>query len=91
MNSPRVKLNPADLGPVATKLQGPLESQLTSALQHATHAVEDHYAGESVTEVAQELLEETKDGLHPDIAAAFEPDPGQLRAVAAAIVDHQHP
>jgi hypothetical protein len=90
MINPRVTLQTDRLGPVAEKLQRPLEAQLTSALQHATHAVDDHYHGESVPEVADELLVETKEGLHPDIAAAFEPDPGQLQAVATAIVS-EHP
>jgi hypothetical protein len=72
---------------VGQKLQKPLEQQLTSALQQATHNVDDNYTGESVPEVVQELLDETKDGLHPDIAAAFQPDADQLNAVATAIVD----
>jgi hypothetical protein len=32
------------------------------------------------------LFEQTKSGLHPDIAAAFTPDHAQLRQVAQAIV-----
>jgi hypothetical protein len=32
------------------------------------------------------LLEQTKAGLHPDIAAGFSPDPAELRRVAEAIV-----
>ncbi|GAB2627107.1 hypothetical protein Aab01nite_80240 [Paractinoplanes abujensis] len=87
MINPRVTLDADTLGPVGQKLQKPLEQQLTSALQHATQTVDDHYHGESVPEVALELLEETKEGLHPDIADAFEPSTDQLQAVAAAIVD----
>nr|WP_221379190.1 hypothetical protein [Actinoplanes polyasparticus] len=87
MINPRVTLDSESLGPVEQKLQEPLEQQLTSALQQATHTVEDSYSGESVQQVAQELLVETKDGLHPDIAAGFAPDAAQLQAVAAAIVD----
>lgn len=87
MINPRVTLDADSLGPVERKLQKPLEQQLTSALQQATHSVDDNYQGESVDEVAQELLEETKDGLHPDIAAGFTPDGAQLHAVATAIVD----
>ncbi|WP_433294194.1 hypothetical protein ACQP2F_32475 [Actinoplanes sp. CA-030573] len=87
MINPRVTLDADSLGPVGQRLRKPLEDQLTSALQHATHTVEDHYTGESVPEVAQELLVETRGGLHPDIAAGFEPDGAQLTAVAAAIVE----
>jgi hypothetical protein len=32
------------------------------------------------------LLEQTKTGLHPDIAAAFTPDHAELRRVAEAVV-----
>jgi hypothetical protein len=87
MINPRVTLDNDSLGPVGQKLQKPLEAQLTSALQHAAHTVEDHYTGESVPEVAAELLAETREGLHPDVAAGFEPDRGQITAVAAAIVE----
>ena len=87
MINPRVTLDPASLSPVEEKLRGPLEAQLTSALQHATVEVNNSYTGESVHEVAEELLAETKEGLHPDIAAGFTPDGTNLRAVATAIVD----
>ncbi len=83
-----VTLDPASLGPVGEKLREPLEQKLTSALQQASQVVDDHYAGESVPQVTQELLQETREGLHPDIAAAFQPDQAQLQNVAVAIVQH---
>jgi hypothetical protein len=86
MVEPHVSLDPASLSPVEQKLRGPLEDQLTSALQHATDKVNDNYAGEPVDEVADELLTETKAGLHRDIAAGFVPDQRELRRVAEAIV-----
>ena len=85
MVSPRVKLAQESLGPVE-KLRGPLEDQLSSALQVAVERVDEQYHGEPVAEVAAELLDETKVGLHKDIAAGFEPDPRQLKSVAATIV-----
>jgi len=89
MVEPHINLDPANLTPVQQKLQGPLEEQLTSALQAATDRVSDHYAGEPVDEVADELLTETRSGLHPDIAAGFLPDQRELHRVAEAIV-HEH-
>lgn len=86
MVEPHVSLDPGTLGPVERKLQGPLEEQLTSALQAAADRVAARYAGQGVDEVAALLLAEARDGLHPDIAAGFTPDPAELRRVAAAIV-----
>ncbi|WP_249998082.1 hypothetical protein [Actinoplanes sp. M2I2] len=83
---PQVTLDTNTLSPVEAKLQGALEEQLTSALQAATEKIRHSYAGESVEEVTGQLLEGTKAGLHPDIAAGFEPDHNQLRRVAEAIV-----
>jgi len=83
---PHVILDPSSLGPVERKLREPLEEQLTSALRAAAHDVRDGYAGEPVELVHVRLLEQTRAGLHPDVAAGFEPDPEQLRAVAEAIV-----
>jgi hypothetical protein len=86
MVEPRIHLDPEmSLGAVE-KLRGPLEDQLTSALQVAVEQVDDNYHGESVEQVTGELLEKTKSGLHKDIAAGFEPDQEQLRSVAASIV-----
>lgn len=83
---PQITLDPHSLSPVERKLQGPLEDQLTSALQAATDKIEQRYAGESVDQVERELIDLTKAGLHHDIADAFTPDPAQLRRVAQAIV-----
>ncbi|GGJ83165.1 hypothetical protein GCM10010123_11010 [Pilimelia anulata] len=77
MIDPHVRLDAATLGPVGRKLVHPLEEQLTSAMQRAAENVDDEYHGEGVPEVAEELLAETRSGLHPDIAAAFEPDAGR--------------
>ncbi len=85
-DEPSVTLDPESLSPVERKLREPLEEQLSSALQAATHRVREHYAGESVDEVRARLLEETRAGLHPDIAVGFHPDLQQLRAIAEMIV-----
>jgi hypothetical protein len=86
MAEPRISLDPHSLNPVEEKLQGPLEDQLTSALQAATEKTRQTYAGESVDEVVEQLLERTRGGLHPDIAAGLHPDPTELRHLAEAIV-----
>lgn len=86
MAEPQVTLDPRSLNPVEEKLRGPLEDQLTSALQAATEKTRRAYAGESVDRVTEMLLERTREGLHPDIAAGFSPDPDQLRRVAETIV-----
>ncbi|MET0414922.1 MAG: hypothetical protein ABW022_02730 [Actinoplanes sp.] len=86
MAEPQVNLDPRSLNPVEDKLRGPLEDQLTSALQAATERIRHGYAGETVDQVTEQLLDGTKAGLHPDIAAGFHPDPLQLRHVAEAIV-----
>jgi hypothetical protein len=83
---PHITLDPNSLNPVEQKLRGPLEDQLSSALQAATTKIEQTYAGESVDQVTSMLLEQSKAGLHPDIAAGFNPDHGQLRHVAEEIV-----
>ena len=86
MVKPRVQLDPASLGDME-KLRGPLEDQLTSALNAAVDKVDDNYHGEEVDEVAEDLMEETKGGLHADIAAKIAPDKDQLRSVAKTIVE----
>lgn len=86
MAEPHVALDQPDLSPVPEKLREPLEEQLSSALQRATEVVSDDYHGEPVDEVERRLLAETRSGLHPDIAEAFSPEPGQLRRVAEVIV-----
>jgi hypothetical protein len=83
---PHVTLDSRTLTPVEDKLRGPLEDQLSSALQAATIKIQQRYAGESVDQVTSMLLEQAKAGLHPDIAAGFNPDHGQLRHVAEEIV-----
>jgi hypothetical protein len=65
---PQISLDPAGLNPVEEKLRGPLEDQLTSALQAATDKITSAYAGENADQVTAMLLAETKAGLHPDIA-----------------------
>ena len=90
MSEAHVTLDPQTLSPVEQKLRGPLEDQLSSALQAATVKVEHEYAGESPDQVTSKLLEQSKAGLHPDIAAGFNPDPEQLRHVAEVIVDRAH-
>lgn len=89
MTEPQVTLDPNSLNPVEEKLRGPLEEQLTSALQAATEQTRQAYAGESVDVVCRQLLERTKEHLHPDIAAGFQPDHAQLLRVASAIAARQ--
>jgi len=86
MSEPHVTLDPENLGPVERRLRDPLEEQLSSALQAAAHRVRDGYQGEPVDQVCARLLEETRAGLHPDVADGFRPDLDQLRLVAEAIV-----
>lgn len=86
MAEPHITLDPQSLNPVEEKLRGPLEEQLSSALQAATVKIRQEYAGESVEQVTDMLLDQAKAGLHPDIAAGFNPDHGQLRHVAEEIV-----
>ncbi|GII25745.1 hypothetical protein [Planosporangium mesophilum] len=87
MAEPHVTLEQTDLDPAPEKLRGPLEEQLSSALQRATEVVSDDYDGEPVDEVTDRLLSETRAALHPDIADAFQPDPAELRRVAEVIVN----
>jgi len=86
MAEPHVSLDPDTLSPVEKKLRGPLEDQLTSALQAATDKIASAYAGQSAEQVTAMLLTETRAGLHPDIADAWVPDHGQLRQLAEQIV-----
>lgn len=91
MSEPHVSLDPSGLSPTQRRLRGPLEEQLTSALQLATERVSAQYNGEPVETVCQRLLDETGAGLHPDIAAGFEPDMTEFSRVAMAIVRGQLP
>ncbi|MEH0829696.1 MULTISPECIES: hypothetical protein [unclassified Micromonospora] len=86
MSEPHVTLDPSALDPVQEKLRDALEDQLTSALQAATERIRSSYAGEPVEQVCQRLLDETRAGLHPDIAAGFNPDMNEFCRVAVAIV-----
>lgn len=83
---PHVTLEPDPHDPVQRKLRGALEEQLTSALQAATERVRASYRGEPFDVVCRRLLDETRAGLHPDVAAGFEPDLDELCRVAVAIV-----
>lgn len=85
MTEPHVTLDPASLDPASRRLQEPLEQQLTSALQDAAAEVRAGYAGESVEEVMRHLVDRARQALHPDIAAAFQPDAQQLRRLAEEI------
>jgi hypothetical protein len=89
MSEPHVTLDPSGLGPAQRKLRGALEEQLTSALQAAADRIRAGYAGEPVEEVCRRLLDETRSGLHPDIAAGFTPDMDEFCRVAVAIVRHE--
>jgi hypothetical protein len=86
MGEPHVTLDPESLNPVEQDLRGPLQEELSSALQAATKRIEHEYAGQSVAEVCRMLDKETRRGLHPDIAAGFSPDHSELRRVAETIV-----
>ncbi|HTF10446.1 MAG TPA: hypothetical protein VK659_19965, partial [Asanoa sp.] len=86
---PHVTPEPDPDDPVQRKLRGALEEQLTSALRAATDRVRASYRGESFDVVCRQLIDETKAGLHPDIAAGFEPDMDEMCRVAVAIVRGQ--
>lgn len=85
MTELHVRLDPDSLSPTERRLREPLEEQLSSALQAAAERVRQRYEGQSVDELAAELLAEARARLHPDIAAGFNPDPAELRRVAEAI------
>ena len=87
MQELHVSLDDAQLGPAAQKLQEPLEAQLSSALQRAAELMEQDYHGEPAAEVGARLLEIAKSSLHPDIAAAFQPDPAELDRAARAVIE----
>jgi hypothetical protein len=83
---PHVTLDPSTLPPQQRKLHAALEDQLTSALRAAAERVAADYSGESVDELCARLAAEARRGLHPDVAAGWRPDPGELRRVAQAII-----
>jgi hypothetical protein len=86
MVEPHVSLDETALSPAAARLRGPLEAQLSSALQAAADKVGATYSGQDVEEVMADLVTCTKAGLHPDIAAGFVPDQSELRSVALALI-----
>ena len=86
MGEPHVTLDPASLNRVEERLREPLQEELSSALQVATERVEKRYAGEPVDEVCRMLEAETRRGLHPDLAAGFQPDHAELCRLAEVIV-----
>jgi hypothetical protein len=59
LSEPRVSLDPVGLTTVEAKLRGPLEDQLTSALQAATEKITSAYAGQNADQVTAMLLTET--------------------------------
>lgn len=89
MAEPHVSLDPDQLDPVQRKLRGPLEEQLSSALRAAAQRVRADYDGQAVEFVCQRLLDETRAGLHPDIAAGWQPEMNEFCRVAVAIVRGQ--
>jgi hypothetical protein len=86
MSEPHVTLDPDQLDPVQRKLRGALEEQLSSALRAAVERVRADYDGQAVEFVCQKLLDETRAGLHPDIAQAWQPDMDEFCRVAVGIV-----
>ncbi|MEO3743135.1 hypothetical protein [Plantactinospora sp. B5E13] len=91
MSEPHVTLDDDGLGGVPEHLRAPLEEQLSSALRAATERVRAEYAGEPVEQVCRRLLDETRAGLHPDIADGFTPDMDEFCRVAVAIVRRDLP
>jgi hypothetical protein len=81
-----VSLDSDKLTGVEHKLQDQLEEQLTASLRDAAAVVAEAYDGQSEDEVAQWILAETRQRLHPDIASGFQPDDAKLRQVAQTII-----
>jgi len=90
MQELHVTIDPDGADPAVQKLREPLEAQLSSALQRAAEHVAADYHGESVAVVTARLVELTRESLHPDIAAAWEPNPDELRDAAEAVVRDFH-
>jgi hypothetical protein len=86
MVEPHVSLDAATMSPAVERLRGPLEEQLTSALRAAVDKVGAAYTGQDAEQVMTELVAQTKVGLHPDIAAGFNPDRDELESVAEQII-----
>lgn len=84
MAEPHVTLDPG--GPGRVEPAAPSEEQLSCALRAATRLINKEYAGEPVEQVCRRLLDETRSGLHPDVADQFSPDMEEFCRVAVAIV-----
>jgi hypothetical protein len=78
-------------GTIENELHDPLEEQLTSALRAAVDRLAGTVTGQPVDQVYDELVRATGDGLHPDIAAHFEPDEAELRRVATLLARGEVP
>jgi hypothetical protein len=89
MGEPHVTLDSGSLNPVERRLRGPLQEELSSALRVATERVEERYAGQPVDELCRMIEAETRRGLHPDIAAGFQPDHAELCRLADVIVSRK--
>lgn len=89
-DEPHVTLR-TEPGTIEDELHDPLEEQLTSALKAAVDRLAGNVTGRPVDEVYQELVRATGDGLHPDIAARFEPDEAELRRVATLLARGEVP
>lgn len=84
MSEPHVTLDPADSP--SGKPRDPREVQIASALRAAAERVRAGFRGAPVETVCRQLLDETRAGLPPEIAANYEPDMDELCRVAVAIV-----
>ena len=86
MQEVHVSIDPDGADPAVRRLQEPLEAQLTSALQRAAAEVAQDGHGGSLDDVVRRLAAAAKAHLHPDIAAAWQPDDAELRRAAEAIM-----
>jgi hypothetical protein len=84
MSDPHITLN-TEPGTIEDELHDPLEEQLTSALRAAVDRLSGEVTGQPVDQVYDQLLHATTDGLHPDIAARFDPDEPELRRIATLL------
>ncbi|HEY3501873.1 MAG TPA: hypothetical protein VGN37_03665 [Actinocatenispora sp.] len=90
MEEPEIVVR-AEPGTIEDRLRDPLEKQLTSALRAAIHRLADDVVGMDVAEVVDWLVAETRDGLHPDIAARFEPSRYEMAAIAGQLARGETP
>lgn len=84
MEEPEITVR-TEPGTVEDRLHDSLEQQLTSALRAAIHRLDGTVVGMDVPAVRERLVEETRAGLHPDIAARFEPSRYEMTAIAAQL------